>query len=150
MRENSGDPAVGRRVSVCAAAGVLSSSRINRQSLFPPILFRFLQFGALVSHQPPGLWFWSHDALVGRMGGFSCAFFVSGRRRLSQIRRRRLLHPWRGSFLSSAVVGSSPRGVKAITVSRHRISSPSFLGFGLFSLSFSHRLVLGFVFVLAS
>lgn len=87
---------------------------------------------------------------MGRMGGLVCAFFVSGGRRLSQIRRRRLSHPWRGSFLSSAVVGSSLRGVKAITASRRRISSPSLLGFGLFSLSFSHRFVLGFGFVLAS
>ncbi|WZZ20374.1 hypothetical protein YC2023_121761 [Brassica napus] len=138
-------PAVGRRVCVRAAAGVLSSSRINRQSLSPPFLFRFPPFGALVSHQPPWLRFWSHDAVCGKDGGLSCAFLVSGSRRLTQIRRRRSLHPWRGSFLSSAVFGSSSRGVKAITASRRRILSPSLLGSGLFSFCFSHRLVLAFV-----
>ena len=83
--------------------------------------------------------------VCGKDGGLSCAFLVSGIRRLSQIRRRRSLHPRRGSFLSSAVVSSSPRGVKAITASRRRISSPSILGFDLFSLILYHRLVLRFV-----
>ena len=110
LERNFGDPAVGRRVSVRAAAGVLSSFRLNHQSLSPLLFLRFPSVGALVSHQPPWLWFWSHDAFVGRMGRLSCTFSVSGRRRLSQNRRRRSLHPWRGSFLSSAVVGSSPRG----------------------------------------
>ncbi|KAF3527318.1 hypothetical protein DY000_02041658 [Brassica cretica] len=111
LERNFGDPAVGRRVSVRAAAGVLSSFRLNHQSLSPLLFLRFPSVGALVSHQPPWLWFWSHDAFAGRMGRLSCTFSVSGRRRLSQIRRRRSLHPWRGSFLSSAVVGSSPRGL---------------------------------------
>ena len=44
--------------------------------------------------------------------------FDSGRWRLPQLRRRRLLFPGGGSFFSFAVVGSSLRGVKATTVLR--------------------------------
>ncbi|WZZ16876.1 hypothetical protein YC2023_109965 [Brassica napus] len=62
--------------------------------------------------------------VCGKEGMVKLSFSVSGRRRLSQIRHRRTLHPQRGSFLSSAVVGSSLRGVKAFTASRRRISPP--------------------------
>ena len=144
LERNFGDPAVGRRVIVRAAAGVLSSFRLNHQALSPPLFLRFRSVGALVSHQPSWLWYWSHDVFAGRTGRLSSVFSVSRRRRLLQIRRRWSLHPWRGSFLSSAVVGSSPRGVKAFTASRHRISSPCPFGFRPFSLIFSLRLVLGF------
>ena len=36
-----------------------------------------------------------------------------------------LLSPWRGSFFSSAVIGSSFRGVKASSASRRRLAAPS-------------------------
>ena len=55
-----------------------------------------------------------------------------------------LLSPWRGSFFSSAVVGSSLRGVKAITALRRRVSSSSLLGFSLFSLILFLCFSLGF------
>ena len=66
---------------------------------------------------------------VGGGGGVISASFSSGRRRLSQLRRRRFLSPRWGSSLSSAVVGSSSRGVKAVTALRRRLQSPSPLGF---------------------
>ena len=48
------------------------------------------------------------------------------------------LSPRRGSFLSSAVVGSSFRRVKAISALRRRLPSPSLLGFS-FSVCFLFR-----------
>ena len=47
-----------------------------------------------------------------------------------------LLSPRRGGFFSSAVVGSSFRGVKAITALRRLLQSPSLLGFRIFRLFF--------------
>lgn len=46
---------------------------------------------------------------------------VPGRWRLPQIRRRRLLSPRGGSVFGFAVVGSSPRGVKASSASSRRL-----------------------------
>ncbi|KAF3574788.1 hypothetical protein F2Q69_00060291 [Brassica cretica] len=47
-----------------------------------------------------------------------------------------LLSPSRGRFFSSAIVGSSLRGVKAYTALPRRLSTPSLLGFSLSRLFF--------------